>query len=77
MDGQRPPSILTLDFYGAIGRSAAPLVFDVRRSAAFDAADRMLAGAQRRAPDEIGQWVREVPTRRPVVIYYDAFYAWC
>jgi len=28
--------------YGAIGTSASPLVFDVRRGAAFDADDRML-----------------------------------
>ncbi|HEY8872399.1 MAG TPA: hypothetical protein VIM52_05165 [Stellaceae bacterium] len=42
MDGQRPPSIFTLDLYDASGTSAAPPIFELRRSAAFDAADRML-----------------------------------
>jgi hypothetical protein len=42
MDGQRPPSIFTLDLYDAIGASTAPPIFELRRSAAFDAADRML-----------------------------------
>jgi len=41
MDGQRPP-IFPRDLYGVIGASAAPVIFDARRSAAFDAADRML-----------------------------------
>jgi hypothetical protein len=42
MDGQQPASISPRDLYEAIGTSAAPLIFDVRRSAAFDAADHML-----------------------------------
>ncbi len=69
MDGQKPASISARDLYGAIGTSAAPLVFDVRRAAGFDADDRMLVGALRRVPGEVGQWAQDVPTGRSVVVY--------
>ncbi|HEV2334067.1 MAG TPA: chromate resistance protein ChrB domain-containing protein [Stellaceae bacterium] len=69
MDGQKPSSISPRDLYGAIGTSAAPLVFDVRRSAGFDADDRMLVGALRRVPGEVGQWAHELPAGRSVVVY--------
>ena len=68
MDGQQPPSISPRDLHEVIGTKAG-------RSAAFDTVDRVLAGTLRRAPDEIRQWVREVPTGRPVVVCHDAFYA--
>jgi len=55
--------------YGAIGTAVAPLVFDVRRSAAFDADERMVAGAQRRVPGEVAAWGRELPAGRSVVVY--------
>ena len=73
MDGRQPPPISPRDLHDVIGTKAA--LFDVCRSAAFDAVDRMLAGTLRRAPDEIRQWVREVPTGRPVVVCHGAFYA--
>jgi len=69
MDGQKPPSISARDLYGAIGTSSAPLVFDVRRNTGFDADDRMLVGALRRVPGEVGQWAHELPAGRPVVVY--------
>jgi len=69
MDGQKPASISARDLYGAIGASAAPLVFDVRRAAGYDADDRMLVGALRRVPGEVGQWAQDVPTGRSVVVY--------
>ena len=69
MDGQRPPSISPPDLYGAIGTAGAPLVFDVRRDAGFDADDRMLVGALRRVPGDVAQWAHEVPAGRPVVAY--------
>jgi len=55
--------------YDAICTNVAPLVFDVRRNAGFDADDRMLVGALRRVPDEVGQWTHEVPAGRSVVVY--------
>ena len=69
MDGQKPSSISPRDLYGAIGTASAALVFDVRRSAGFDADDRMLVGALRRVPGEVGQWTHDVPAGRSVVVY--------
>jgi rhodanese-related sulfurtransferase len=69
MDGQKSPSISPRDLYDAIGTSGSPLVIDVRRNAGFEADDRMLVGALRRVPGEVGQWARGVPTSRSVVVY--------
>jgi rhodanese-related sulfurtransferase len=69
MDGSRPPSISPQDLYGAIGTAAAPIVIDVRRSAAFAADSRMIVGAIRRNPDEIQNWRQELPSGRAVVVY--------
>src|SRR5260370_41168932 len=69
MDRQKPSSISPRDLYGAIGTALTPLVFDVRRSAGFDADDRMLVGALRRVPGDVGQWVHDVPAGRSVVVY--------
>jgi rhodanese-related sulfurtransferase len=69
MDGRQPFSISPRDLYGAIGTGASPLIFDVRRDAAFDADGRMLVGALRRDPGDVGQWARDVPGGCPVVVY--------
>ena len=69
MDREKPASIFPRDLYGAICTSVAPLVFDVRRAAGFDADDRMLVGALRRVPGEAGQWAQDVPAGRLVVVY--------
>jgi len=42
MDGPNPPSISPQDLYRAIGVAAAPVVLDVRATAAFEADDTML-----------------------------------
>src|SRR5207245_7131686 len=69
MDGSKPPSISPLDLYGAIGTAAAPVLIDVRRSAAFAADNRMIVGALRRNPDEIQNWREQLPSDRAVVAY--------
>ncbi len=69
MDGSKPPSICPLDLYGAIGTAAAPVVIDVRRSAAFAADNRMIVGAIRRHPDEIQNRREQLPSDRAVVVY--------
>jgi rhodanese-related sulfurtransferase len=69
MDGLKPPSISPQDLYGSIGTTAAPVVIDVRRSAAFAADNRMIVGAIRRNPDEIQNWRQELPSGRAVVAY--------
>jgi rhodanese-related sulfurtransferase len=55
--------------YSGLGTATAPVVIDVRRPAAFDADDRMVAGAIRRAPDEVDRWREDLPLRRFVVVY--------
>jgi rhodanese-related sulfurtransferase len=67
MDGQS--SISPQALYVAIGTAAAPIVFDVRRTAAFDADDRMVVSAQRRVPEDVGRWWRDLPQGRPIVVY--------
>ncbi len=69
MDGSKPPSISPQDLYTAIGTAAAPVLIDVRRSAAFAADNRMIVGALRRNPDELQNWLPELPAGRAVVVY--------
>ena len=69
MDGSKPPSISPQDLYTAIGTAAAPVLIDVRRSAAFAADNRMIVGALRRNPDELLNWRQELPAGRAVVVY--------
>jgi rhodanese-related sulfurtransferase len=67
MDG--PNSLPPHDLFTALGTAAAPLVFDVRRPAAFEADQRMLVAAQRRAPDRVTEWLRQIPASRQVIVY--------
>src|SRR6266446_793170 len=69
MDGSKPPSISPQDLYTASGTAAAPVLIDVRRSAAFAADNRMIVGALRRNPDELQNWLPELPAGRAVVVY--------
>jgi rhodanese-related sulfurtransferase len=62
-------SISAQQLYASLGSAAAPLVIDVRRSAAFDADERILVSALRRDPGEAGRWGRELPAARAVVVY--------
>ncbi len=62
-------SISAQSLYDRLGGPAAPIIIDVRRSAGFDAADRMLVGALRRVPGDVAQWAHDVPSGRPVVVY--------
>src|SRR5262245_52812116 len=57
------------DLYAAIGTTSAPTVIDARRAEAFDADDRMLVSAQRLPTADVGQWRRQLPAGRPVVVY--------
>jgi rhodanese-related sulfurtransferase len=68
MDGRKLTSTSPDDLYGAIGTSAAPLIFDVRRRAGFDADGRIPVGALPRATVEVGQWAHRVPASRSVVV---------
>ena len=68
MDGQQP-SISPTDLYAWLGTAAAPLVIDVRRTPAFEAADSLIASAFHRNPDDVAHWSRQLPGGRPVVAY--------
>jgi rhodanese-related sulfurtransferase len=62
-------SISPRDLYAKLGSDAAPIVIDVRREADFAGADRLLAPALRRSPDEVEYWRSDLPSGRPVVTY--------
>jgi rhodanese-related sulfurtransferase len=55
--------------YGAIGTAGAPILIDVRPSAAFAADDRIIVGAVRRSPEEVQDWRQGLPPGRAVVVY--------
>ena len=50
-----------------MGRADAPLLLDVRRRPAFDASDRLLAGARRCAPEDVAAFAASEPPRSAVV----------
>jgi rhodanese-related sulfurtransferase len=60
-------SISPESFNALLGRSNAPLVLDVRRQARFDESPRLLACAQRCAPDEVASWAASKPAGNVVV----------
>src|SRR5688572_7348976 len=67
MDG--PNSISPRDLFDLLDSTPAPLVFDVRRAAAFDADSQMLVSSQRGAPDNVAEWGWQIPAGRHVVVY--------
>jgi rhodanese-related sulfurtransferase len=69
MDGSKPTSISAQDLYRSIGTAVAPVVIDVRRSAAFAADNRMIVGAIHRNPEEVQDWRRGLSPGRAVVAY--------
>jgi rhodanese-related sulfurtransferase len=62
-------SISSRDLYERLGSEAAPIVVDVRRDTDFVGADRLVAPAFHRSPDQIEQWQEELPGGRTVVTY--------
>ena len=61
-------SISPQAFNALLGRADTPLVLDVRRQARFDASPRLLAGAQRCAPEDVPALAASRPTG--VVLVY-------
>jgi rhodanese-related sulfurtransferase len=55
--------------YSRLGAETAPVVVDVRRSAAFEADGSMIVGAIRREAAEVDRWRRDLPIGRVVVAY--------
>ena len=67
MDGADP--ISPRDLFDLLDSASVPLIFDVRRTPAFEADSRMLASAQRAAPENVAEWGRQIPTGQRVVVY--------
>ncbi|SDZ96629.1 rhodanese-like domain-containing protein [Variovorax sp. YR216] len=45
------------------------VVLDVRRAGVFEQADSLIPGAKWRDPKAVGEWVHDLPSGRPVVVY--------
>ncbi len=69
MDTQNPSifSISPQVFNTRLGRADTPLVLDVRRQARFDESPRLLAGAQRCAPEDVAALAASRPAREVLV----------
>jgi rhodanese-related sulfurtransferase len=66
---QSKQSISPYDLYARLGSDAAPIVVDVRRDDDFADADRLVAPAFHRSPDEVEHWRGDLLSERPVVAY--------
>lgn len=53
----------------AVAAPRAPIVIDVRRTAAFSEATAMIRGALRRQPDDVDAWASALPTAEAFVVY--------
>ena len=62
-------SITALELKSALAGREPPLLIDVRRAPAFRAAPDMAAGALRRDPGVVGEWVKTLPRAASVVTY--------
>lgn len=67
MNAPRPISAENLA--ARLGRAGAPVLVDVRKTSAFDAARRVIAGALRIAPEDIDQGAAKLPRGREIVVY--------
>jgi rhodanese-related sulfurtransferase len=68
MDGNGH-SISPHHLYAKLESDSAPIVVDVRRAADFAIADKLVAPAFHRSPDEVEHWRSDLPSGRPVVAY--------
>lgn len=64
-----PPSISTAELAAHFGSAQSPLLFDVRREAAYAASDVIIAGASRDGVEQIVRGRDALPPTRPVVVY--------
>src|SRR5882672_9087173 len=67
-------SIGAEELLSRFGTRTAPLIIDVRRTPAFEAADAVIAGCLRREPGSAGAWsdtlpAGTLPAGRDVVVY--------
>ena len=71
MDTAKPQSasISVAELRCRLATSAAPIVIDVRRTAAFTEASAMISGALRRDPDGAAAWQKSLPAADEFVVY--------
>jgi rhodanese-related sulfurtransferase len=62
-------AISVSDLNASFSGQRAPLLVDVRRSAAFRDAGDAIAGALRRDPEAVAEWVKALPRASSVVVY--------
>jgi rhodanese-related sulfurtransferase len=62
-------AISSSELRAALGERGAPIVLDVRRRPAYREAGETVAGALRRDPDAVGDWVKTLPRASSVVVY--------
>jgi rhodanese-related sulfurtransferase len=63
-------SAISSDFiYARLGLPESVVIFDVRREQDYLAQPRLIPGALRGAPDDLGHWVRTLPRTRPIAVY--------
>nr|WP_295768214.1 chromate resistance protein ChrB domain-containing protein [Rhodoferax sp.] len=70
MDTQNPSvfsSVSQLAFNARLGRADTPVVLDVRRQARFDESPRLLACAERCAPEDVAAWAASRPAGEVLV----------
>ena len=68
MDGSKL-SISPSELYARLGTAAAPIVVDVRRPAAFSAANRLIIAATYQHPEEVDRWRHDLSAGCAVVAY--------
>lgn len=68
MDGNLA-SVSPGDLFARLGTASAPMLVDVRRQETFSAGDKLIIGACRRPPEDVGRWLNELPVGRAVVAY--------
>src|SRR5260221_6897050 len=67
----RSTSISPDALYTRVGSEAAPIIVDVRRDADFAGADRLVAEAFHRSPENVEQWLTDLPNGRQTVTYFN------
>jgi len=63
------PTILPDDLNASLGAAMAPALVDLRSAEQVSTADRLIPGALRRSPAEVGTWWSDLPRARPVAVY--------
>jgi rhodanese-related sulfurtransferase len=63
------PSLLPEALMSLLKTPRRPVVVDVRKRPAFEAAPSMLPGAVWRDPHAVEQWAAELPSGCPIVVY--------